>query len=465
MPRDRSSQSDAIARYWEKYIEFIQSQGVKHSTSRWYVIRAEQYIQSISDKSLQEHGPEDVVGYFEEQGRLGRITDWQFRQMVDAIQNLFRMLAVSWFNKVDWKHWIDSSVSLGSTHASIAHETPAEETIEKLANLKNSTLVETRRLYQTPLKQLLIEIRSRGYSIRTEQAYEAWVTRFIAYCDNRNPEQLEGQEIVSFLQYLAIRRNVSASTQNQALSALVFFYNHVVKKTIGDLGQFIRAKRPKRMPVVLTRPEVSKTIDQLEGVQKLMASLLYGAGMRLMDCVRLRVQDVDFGYQQIIIRDGKGKKDRVVPLPERLATSLQSHLEQVRELHQKDIENGFGEVYLPEALSRKYSNACYEWGWQYVFPSGRLSTDPRTGKVRRHHIHENSLQKAVKKAAQLAGVNKKVNCHALRHSFATHLLENGYDIRTVQELLGHADVSTTMIYTHVLNRGGKGVQSPLDNLG
>ena len=290
------------------------------------------------------------------------------------------------------------------------------------------------------------------------------MARFIAFCNNRNPCETGGDEVVSFLQHLAVRRNVSASTQNQALNALVFFYDQVLKKPLGDLGDFVRAKRPKRLPVVLTRSEVTMLFHHMKGKQKLMASLLYGTGMRLMDCVRLRVQDIDFGYQQIVVRDGKGKKDRVVPLPERLADALKTHLDEVRSLHREDLERGLGDVYLPGALARKYPNAGKEWGRQYVFPSGRLSVDPRTYKTRRHHIHENGLQKAVKKAALQANIAKRVNCHSLRHSFATHLLENGYDIRTVQELLGHADVSTTMIYTHVLNRGGKGVQSPLDGL-
>ena len=230
------------------------------------------------------------------------------------------------------------------------------------------------------------------------------------------------------------------------------------------MGGFVRAKRPKKLPVVLTQNEVQRLLGRMTGRQKIMASLLYGTGMRLMDCVRLRVQDVDFEYRQIVIRDGKGKKDRVVPLPERMIDVIKAHLKKVHKLHLDDLEKGHGEVYLPNALARKYPNAAREWGWQYVFPSGRLSVDPRTSKVRRHHIHENTLQKAVKKASTSIGITKRVNCHAMRHSFATHLLENGYDIRTVQELLGHADVSTTMIYTHVLNRGGKGVRSPLDSL-
>ncbi|MBU0964977.1 MAG: integron integrase [Proteobacteria bacterium] len=236
---------------------------------------------------------------------------------------------------------------------------------------------------------------------------------------------------------------------------------------IGILGDFVRAKRPRRLPVVLSRAESSRLLQELQKLSSLhylMAALLYGTGMRLMECVRLRVQDVDFDQNLIMVRDGKGQKDRVVPFPQSLRQPLTGHLEEIRRLHQKDMVQGLGEVFLPDALARKYPNAVREWIWQYVFPSGRLSVDPRSGATRRHHIHENGLQKSIKKAAQAASISKRVNCHALRHSFATHLLESGQDIRTIQELLGHADVSTTMIYTHVLNRGGHGVLSPLDSL-
>ena len=464
MKSKNSIPTDAIDRFWDKYIKYISDQGVKQSITRWYVIRAEQYIKAFPNKRLAEHKPGDVNDYLKKQGRLGRIQDWQFRQVVDAIQNLFAWLNTSWFSEVDWKYWAASADSLSETHSTIARETPAEETIDRLANLKNSGLAEVRRVHKDLLKQLLIEIRRRGYSIKTEQIYESWMARFIDFCNNQNPREIGSDEVVSFLQHLAVRRNVSVSTQNQALNALVFFYDQVLKKPLGDLGDFIRAKRPKKLPVVLTRGEVARLLHHMGGKQKLMASLLYGTGMRLMDCVRLRVQDIDFEYQQIVVRDGKGKKDRVVPLPESLADALKTHLDEVRGLHREDLERGFGDVCLPGALARKYPDGGKEWGRQYVFPSGRLSVDPRTGKTRRHHIHENGLQKAVKKAASQSDIAKRVNCHCLRHSFATHLLENGYDIRTVQELLGHADVSTTMIYTHMLNRGGKGVQSPLDGL-
>lgn len=459
-----STQTDTLERFWDRYIEYIRKNGIKPSVCRWYVIRAEQYIKAYPQKEITEHVPDDVDRYLGELGRIDRIKDWQFRQTVDAIQNIFALLQVSWLAKVDWKYWIDSSMSLPEMHVSIARDIPAKETIEKLAHVKNSKLGNVRRLYKDLFTDLLIEIRKRGYSIRTEQAYESWLARFSTYCGNRDPRELGKEEVLSYLQHLVIQRNVAPSTQNQALNALVFCYEQVIKQPLGELGNFVRAKRPKKLPVVLTRNEVTRLLEKLNGKQKLMASLLYGTGMRLMDCVRLRVQDVDFDYKQIMIRNGKGKKDRIVPLPDRLAASLKSNLENVRILHNQDLERGFGEVYLPDALAVKYPNASKEWKWQYVFPSGRLSVDPRSGQTRRHHIHENSLQKAISKASDLAGITKRTNCHCLRHSFATHLLENGYDIRTVQELLGHADVSTTMIYTHVLNRGGKGVKSPLDVL-
>jgi integron integrase len=314
----------------------------------------------------------------------------------------------------------------------------------------------------TAIDRLVTVIRQRNYSIRTEDAYRSWTERFLAFIGHRDPRTAGAAEVVSFLETLAVRGNVAASTQNQALNALVFFYDQALEQPLGDLGGFVRAKRPSRLPVVLTRGEVLRLLDRLEGTYQLMASLLYGTGMRLMECLRLRVKDVDFAYRQIVVRDGKGQKDRVTPLPDKLIEPLRAHLQKVKALHEADLSQGNGEVFLPFALAKKYPNAVREWSWQYVFPSGRLSVDPRGGAIRRHHLHENGLQKAVKQAATVARLTKPANCHALRHSFATHLLETGYDIRTVQELLGHADVSTTMIYTHVLNRGGQGVVSPLD---
>jgi integron integrase len=307
-------------------------------------------------------------------------------------------------------------------------------------------------------------IRTRHYSLRTEEAYVSWIKRFILFHGKRHPLEMGKDEITRFLSALAVHGQVSASTQNQALCALLFLYREVLSEDFGWLDDVVRAKRPQRLPVVLTRREVKALLGALEGVHWLMASLLYGAGLRLLECLRLRVKDVDFSSHQIIVRAGKGNKDRRTMLPAAVKEPLAAHLEHVRQQHQHDLAQGLGRVYVPDALHRKYPNANSEWGWQWVFPASQISLDPRSGEQRRHHVHESVLQRAVKAAASTTGLTRGANCHTLRHSFATHLLEDGYDIRTIQELLGHRDVKTTMIYTHVLNRGGKGVDSPMDRL-
>lgn len=312
------------------------------------------------------------------------------------------------------------------------------------------------------LDQVREAIRLRHYSIRTEQAYTDWIKRFILFHGKRHPREMGAAEVERFLTHLAVEGRVAASTQNQALSALLFLYREVLKVDLPWLGEMTRAKRPGRLPVVLTVEEVRRVLARIDGQQGLMADLLYGAGLRLLECVRLRVKDLDFEMRQITVRDGKGEKDRVTMLPQSVLEPLRAHLEKVKVLHAHDLEEGFGEVYLPYALDRKSPDASREWGWQYVFPAAGRSVDPRSGKERRHHVDEQTLQRAMKKAVRAAGLTKPASCHTLRHSFATHLLQSGYDIRTVQELLGHQDVATTMIYTHVLNRGGRGVISPLD---
>ena len=315
------------------------------------------------------------------------------------------------------------------------------------------------------LDQMRDAIRVKHYSLRTEQTYCDWVERFIRFHKLRHPRDLGEAEVSEFLTHLARAGKVAASTQNQALSALLFLYKQVLKTEIGWLQDVERAKKPVRVPVVLTREEVGRIFVRLHGTSRLMAALLYGSGLRLMECVRLRVKDVDFGYGRITVRDGKGARDRVTMLPVNLASTLERHLQKIKVQHEEDRESGIGGVYLPHALARKYPNAEHEWAWQWVFPSTRLSTDPRADDAackRRHHVDESALQLAVKKAVLASGLQKPATCHTFRHSFATHLLENGYDIRTVQELLGHKDVATTMIYTHVLNKPGLGVRSPLD---
>ena len=314
------------------------------------------------------------------------------------------------------------------------------------------------------LDQVRDAIRLKHYSIRTEETYIGWIKRFIFFHNKRHPKDMGENEIKAFLTDLAVNKNVAASTQNQAFNALLFLYREVLKQDFGNFSDTVRAKKPKKLPVVFTKTEVKLIIDQLEGVKWLMAQLMYGSGLRLMECMRVRVKDIDFSYRQITIRDGKGGNDRITMLPEITVDPLNRHLEKVKLTHQLDLDAGFGSVYLPYALERKYKNADKCWGWQYVFPSTKRSIDPRSGIERRHHIHESVIQRAVRQSVRTAQINKTGTCHSLRHSFATHLLEAGYDIRTIQELLGHKDVSTTMIYTHVLNKGGQAVQSPGDML-
>jgi len=317
---------------------------------------------------------------------------------------------------------------------------------------------------QRILDQLRDKIRRYNYSIRTEKAYIDWNKRFIIFHNKKHPLEMGATEVEQFLTHLAVKGKVAASTQNQAMSAILFLYKEVLDTDPGFIQNVKRAKKPEKLPVVFTKKEIRRVLERLDGAYWIMAHILYGAGLRLMECVRLRVKDIEFANKQILVREGKGLKDRVTVLPETVIRPLRQHLEKVKAMHQKDLAEGFGEVYLPYALERKYPRSNIEWGWQYVFPSKQRSTDPRSGKIRRHHLDEKTLQRALKKAIRAAKVNKPGSCHTLRHSFATHLLESGYDIRTVQELLGHRDLRTTMIYTHVLNRGGQGVISPSDVL-
>jgi integron integrase len=307
-------------------------------------------------------------------------------------------------------------------------------------------------------------IRTRHYSYRTEEAYVGWIRHYILFHGKRHPAELGRADVSRFLTALAVEQRVSAATQNQALAALLFLYREVLGHEVGWLDDIVRAKRPHRLPIVLTRTEVERLLAHLRGTPRIMATLLYGSGLRLMESHRLRVKDLDFERHEIVVREGKGDKDRVTILPTRTAAELRTHLAAVATLHARDLVDGFGRVMLPDALAHKYPHADREWAWQWVFPASKLSIDPRSGIRRRHHLDASVLQRAIHLAARTAGLSKPVSPHTLRHCFATHLLENGYDIRTVQELLGHRDVNTTMIYTHVLNRGGRGVESPADRI-
>jgi integron integrase len=465
-------ETDSIERFWDNYINKTKTYKVPDKSIRWYVRRAEEYIKANSSLRLAQHSATDVEKYLQNLGRNGRVSDWQFRQAVEALRILFvDMVRSPWADSFQWEFWVESATQLAPSHATIARDSSRENAQEDSSNpgqlltSEDGVVKKAAEIFPDYFNRLITEIRVKQYSIRTEHAYQAWIARFIVFHSMVDPATLNGEAVRAFLEYLVIKRGVASSTQGQALCAIVFLYKHVLKIDIGSFGDFTHSKKPRRLPVVLSRQEVQALLSKVDcAPYHLMANLLYGSGLRLMECIRLRTFDIDFSYHQIVVRDGKGNKDRIVPLPQRSTEALREQIELVKQLLQKDLKDGFGEVYLPYALARKYPNAAKELGWQYLFPSSRLSVDPRSNKTRRHHVHENALQRKIKKAAKEAGLVKKVNCHTLRHSFATHLLETGYDIRTVQELLGHADVSTTMVYTHVLNRPGVSVLSPLDQL-
>ncbi len=375
-----------------------------------------------------------------------RIQPWQIEQADMTLRVLFQEVL-----RADWaKHW-PQRPSVDEARTDLAGKTTGALTA-------TACPVDVK----AAMSRLCNEVRVRHYSIRTEKAYLSWAARFFAFHHPRLPLDLSEGDIQAFLTHLALKAKVSSSTQNQAMHALLFLYQHVLQLPPGSLDGIVRAKVPQRIPAVLTREQVRDLLDHLDGTPRLMAELIYGTGMRLMECLRLRIKDVDFQQHQIIVREGRGGKDRVVPLPRTLERALAEQIERVRSLHEQDLKLGYGEVALPDTLDRKYRSASRDIQWQYVFPSSKLSPDPRSRKIRRHHVHENSLQKAVKAAVHAAGLPATTSVHTLRHSFATHLLEHGHDIRTVQELLGHSDVSTTMIYTHVLKRPGVTVISPLD---
>lgn len=464
---------DSIARFWDAYSALVIRHRIPSRQVRWYVKRVEQYIKHHPDVKISQHSEQMLKEYLEQLSRNFRIVDWQFKQAVHALKILFlHFLKLEWANTFPWDDWIESANELPQSHATIARDyhrpnVPPQQ-LNKTTNLSTSEdrfINKIRNKFPKEFHKLISEIRVKNYAIKTEQVYERWIARYIAYHEMKSPVELKENDVVAFLEDLVINRRVSGSTQGQALCAIVFFYKFVLEKKLGELGQFRYSNRPRRLPVVLTKAEVSSVLSAISNnTYRLMANLLYGCGLRLIECHRLRVFDIDFSYNQIFIRNTKGNKDRVVPLPQSLVGALKKQIERVKEIHEKDLAKGLGEVYLPYALERKYPNAAKEIGWQYVFPASKVSVDPRSEKVRRHHIYETSLQKQIKKAAKSVGIYKRVTSHTFRHSFATHLLENGSDIRTVQELLGHADVSTTMIYTHVLNKPGVSVVSPLDQL-
>ena len=386
----------------------------------------------------------------------GRVEGWRIRQRVDALRlALVEMVDNPAAHQVDWAYWAEAGVDRGAEPEALAELPVAAAVRRQVGGGLDAAAREA-------LQAMVRVLRSRQYSIRTEQAYVDWVRRLFQF-SAKAPDDLSSADAAAFLSYLAVEGRVAVSTQNQALNALSFYFKQVLGRPLEVKDGFRPARRGRRIPVVLSRNEVTALLDAMHGVYALMARLMYGSGMRLMEAVRLRVKDVDMDRGMIVVRDGKGRKDRVVPLPHSCRTGLEAQLAARRVQYEADRAEGVAHVYLPDALARKYPSAPSDWIWQYVFASARVSTDPRSGRRRRHHLHESALQKAIQQAARAAQIPKRVNSHALRHSFATHLLEAGYDIRTVQELLGHADVSTTMIYTHVMNKPGlPAVVSPAD---
>lgn len=451
---------------WTQYRAVLGRQRMTQKAAHWHEKRARHFVWNRDQASLEVLSAQEVASYFRRAYVRGVQEEWQLAQMVEAVRLLCgEVLGLPWVEKFDWDRWKQPHPLVPRPEADPPRKagTPAAEGQHGGAPFVDAQASRLAfRRHPDAFQSLRTELRARHYSLQTERSYTQWLARFLAFRKYQAPEALGASDVKAYLDYLATVREVSASTQNQALCALVFFYGQVLQKPLGEFGDFAKAKRPIRVPAVLSRDEVRRLLEQLTGTYALMGGLLYGAGLRLMEWVRLRVKDVDFDRRQILVRDGKGQKDRITVLPEKHREPLGGHLARVQGLFEADRKAGLPGVFLWPALERKYPNAGAEWPWQWVFPSAGLSQDPRSGVVRRHHAHASGVQKAVKAAAAKAGISKRVTPHTLRHSFATHLLETGSDIRTVQELLGHADVSTTMIYTHVLNRPGLAVRSPAD---
>lgn len=447
----------------ERFRVALGNKGITHNFAEWYMRRAQAFMRYAGSTDPRGLERDRVERYFAEAGRQDSLANWQFRQIVDAVRILVEDVAGhDWAGEVDWPFWYDSAREVDAGHRTLYRESHAAKVDFSKYNL-NEHGAAPEGMEET-LERIRQEVRRRNYTASTEGTYVLWNNKFLRFHSIGSPDTLTAESVQVYMSYLALKREVAVSTQRQALNSIMFMFKKVFGIELGEFGDFIKAKRPKRLPVVLSVDEVRGVLGRIKGARALMAGLLYGSGLRLMECLRLRIGDVDFGYEQIMVREGKGGKDRLVPLPVRYADRLKKQVEMVGKLHRSDVKAGFGEVFLPASLAKKHPKAAWELKWQYLFPAAKLSVDPRSGKTRRHHAHESTLQKAVKRAAEEADICKRVTCHTLRHSFATHLLEGGADIRTVQELLGHADVSTTMIYTHVMNRPGVTVRSPADLL-
>ena len=456
-PRNSSKASVDSSTGWDRYRLALVEARVEPQFHRWYATHVKRFLACFADTDIADLSAHTIRLHFRQldPGFFG--TSWRHLQYIEAVQILASISSeIKWKDEIDWNEERLLVQSVEQDHATLARET------DGIRRSEPNFSTELPQSHRQSLLQVSQELRLRDYAIRTEQTYCHWIQRFLLKYYELPIDDLAQPHVRAFLSDLTLSRNVSKSTQNIAVSALVFYFREILKRPLAEIDHFRSSKGPK-LPVVLTQNEVVRLFDEMSGVYLAMAQLMYGTGMRIIECIRLRVKDVDFNYKTISVLDSKGGRSRRVPLPNKCESPLTVQIENRRKLHEADLKIGCGEVFLPSALSRKYPNAATEFAWQYVFPSGRLSVDPRTGITRRHHQHESSLQRAIKTAARKAKIDKQVSSHCLRHSFATHLLEANYDIRTVQELLGHSDVSTTMIYTHVMNRPGMApVVSPLD---
>lgn len=448
-----------VGKFWRNYVSVLKRFGIPDRSQPWYRKHVQRFIDDHPHIKLREHRPESVTLWLTRLSNNATLPLWQYRQKVDALRLLFRhMLGADWAAEFDWTYWSDACQPLDNTHPTVARAYESKSAgAERPGNLLGQR-------FPADYTRFVAAVRIADLSINTEKSYLGWINRFLRFHNDRGPSACAEPEVASFLEHLAVKRKVTGATQAQALNALVFFFARTLERPLGDIGHFKRPKPHQRVPTVLSRTEVAGILRPLQGQTGLMTRLMYGTGMRVMECARLRVLDLDFDYRKITVHEAKGKKDRVVPMPTSLIEPLKKQIAWVGLKHEGDLQAGFGGVFMPDALARKYPNAARELRWQYLFPASRIGKDPRSGTRRRHHIHPSVIQRAVRDSARKSGITKRVTSHTLRHSFATHLLESGSDIRTVQELLGHSDVTTTMIYTHVLGKGGHGVSSPLDRL-
>lgn len=460
--KDSPASQTSIDRFWANYLIVLQKNSIPKNSLLWYRKHIEAYITANKDTPLNSHTGQDIDRYLNAKGRLPNLEEWQFGQIADALRLLFvELINSQWCNSYDWFHWRAFARELEQDHPTLMRDA---DPYSLVAPSSNRHILRFRTQFSDTHLAFIKTIRVRQMAVRTEKTYEQWIARFLCYSKWKELDQLGAIDIQNYLEHLAVASKVSLATQKVALNALVFLFREVLGQNVENILSFTRSSPRQKIPTVLSQNEVRRLLEAMSGRSKLMASLMYGTGMRIMECTRLRVQDIDFDYRQITIREAKGKKQRVVPLPEKLCPLINEHLIQVKITHDEDLSAGFGEVLLPPAFARKIGSAVKNFSWQYVFPATRIAFDHRTGKSRRHHIHETSLQKAIRNAAKKANLTKRVTSHTLRHSFATHLLESGKDIRLIQELLGHADVNTTMIYTHVIKKGGLAVNSPFDAL-